>query len=219
MVKYDVSGLSEANLGQTEEKQLLGFLKIVESTFSPINLNFFQISNIGWRVPKNYLTSPVPMNLDLRLVGKIDKQVRSTTAACLNCKSRPMKPPAIGPPANWSKVLKGDNNRSGRQESWMQWNEVLLVTKHGLFNHSSYQKPRVKIGKDMCYCGCYYYYFIITKRCIWQDSQSKKLLDTHIHISSNHLPLLKEPTQDLEEGQWELSRRVFPGPLVIHKWG
>ena len=159
------------------------------------------------------------MNLDLRLVGKIDKQVRSTTAACLNCKSRPMEPPAIGPPANWSKVLKGDNNRSGRQESWMQWNEVLLVTKHGLFNHSSYQKSRVKIGKDMCYCGCYYYYFIITKRCIWQDSQSKKLLDTHIHISSNHLPLLKEPTQDLEEGQWELSRRVFPGTLVIHKWG
>ena len=50
MVKYDVSGLSEANLGQTEEKQLLGFLKIVESTFSPINLKIFP--NIKHWVPK-----------------------------------------------------------------------------------------------------------------------------------------------------------------------
>ena len=39
MIKYDVSGLSQANLGDTEEKQFLGFLKflkVVETTFMAI---------------------------------------------------------------------------------------------------------------------------------------------------------------------------------------
>lgn len=100
LIKYDVSGLSQANLGETEEKQFLGFLKLLKIVETTGPQSCFKCQTWHGGFSKEYLISPISINLDLRLVGKIDKQVRSTTAACLNCKSESIEPPAIGPPAS-----------------------------------------------------------------------------------------------------------------------